>query len=65
MNNEPKNGEVQNESPPLPIAQRREEIDEQDFALLIQIAENAEATAGRLKKIPKRIPLAEGASTQR
>jgi hypothetical protein len=41
----------------LPVAQRCEEIEEQDFAVLVQIAENPEAPAGRLKRVPQKMAL--------
>jgi hypothetical protein len=42
---------------PLPVAQRDQEISEQDFQTLIRIAEDPQAPAGRLKRVPRKIPV--------
>jgi hypothetical protein len=56
--------DTQSETLPLPVAQRCEEIDERDFAVLFQIAEDPEAPAGRLKRVPKKIPVTERVPTE-
>jgi len=45
------------ETLPLPVAQRDQEISEQDFQTLIRIAEDPQAPAGRLKRVPRKIPV--------
>ncbi len=54
----------QSESLPLPVVQRCEEIDDRDFAVLFQIAEDPEAPAGRLKRVPKKILITEPVPTE-
>ena len=46
-------------NPPLPVALRNEEISQEDFEALCRIAENPEAMAGRLQRVPRKIPLGD------
>ncbi len=47
------------ESLPLPLALREQEIAERDFETLLRIAEDASAPAGRLNRVPRKIPVRE------
>ena len=40
-----------------PVALRDQEISEQDFQTIVRIAEDAQATIGRLKPVPRKIPV--------
>ena len=48
---------LKKESDPLPVALRNEEITERDLEVLSRIAQDANATKGKLKRVPRRIPL--------
>ncbi len=50
---------VINESLPLPVALRNDEISEQDFDTLYRIAEEKRAGGGRPKRVPQRVPVRE------
>ena len=52
-----KEGVVNIKTLPLPVAMREQEISEHDFETLVRIAEDSNAPTGRLKKIPRKIPI--------
>ena len=44
---------------PLPVALRNDEISERDGEALFRIAEDPEAKEGRLRRVPRKIPVEE------
>jgi hypothetical protein len=56
-----KEGTMTEHSLPLPVAMRVEEISDRDVDVLLRIAEDRNASSGRLKHTPRRIPLRERA----
>lgn len=52
-----KEGTVNAQSLPLPLALREQEISELAFEALVRIAEDDQSPTGRLKRIPRKIPV--------
>lgn len=50
---------MEQKKPILPLALRETEITEADVETMLRVARDKRATAGRYKRIPKRLPLAE------
>ena len=48
----------------LPFALCEQEISDRDIETLVKIAENKNATVGRLRRAPKKIPIAEPTATE-
>lgn len=51
--------ETNNKTPILPLALRDTEITETDVAVLLRVAQDKKAPAGRYKRTPKRVPVAD------
>jgi hypothetical protein len=49
--------------PILPLALRETEITENDVAVMLRVARDKDATSGRYKRTPKRLPSAEPVAT--
>jgi hypothetical protein len=62
-----KEGEMKKtpETPILPVALRDAEITERDVETMLRVARNKNATAGRYKRTPKRVPIVEAAAAQK